>query len=34
MKYAEIQFQNEPRDLLHWPTDEEFDFATSRGIVA
>ena len=35
---AEIQFQNEPRerDLLQWPlpTDEEFDFATSRGLTA
>ena len=35
---AELQFQNEPRerDLLCFPlpTDEEFDFATSRGLAA
>ena len=35
---AEIQFQNEPRerDLIQWPlpNDEEFDFATSRGLAA
>jgi hypothetical protein len=34
----EIRFQNEPRerDLIQWPllNDEEFDFATSRGITA
>ena len=34
----EIRFQNEPRerDLIQWPllNDEEFDFATSRGLVA
>ena len=34
----ELRFQNEPResDLRHWPlpTDEEFDFATSRGLAA
>ena len=35
---AELQFQNEPRerDLMQWPllNDEEFDFATTRGITA